>query len=106
MTDGEFNAPYCNGVTARGYNASSAASNSVTDKISHPSTRVSRRASGWRNKGNLRVKTFKTHARSGYDREIHPWIRRFDEERSLYASKPSRSLPHDANCRAVRRACA
>ncbi len=27
MTDGEFNAPYCDGVIARGYNASSAASN-------------------------------------------------------------------------------
>ena len=27
MTDGEFNAPYCGGVIARGYNASSAASN-------------------------------------------------------------------------------
>ncbi len=26
MTDGEFNAPYCNGVTARGYNASNATS--------------------------------------------------------------------------------
>ena len=27
MTDGEFNAPYCKGVTARGYNAASSASN-------------------------------------------------------------------------------
>ena len=27
MTDGEFNAPYCSGVTARGYNAASSASN-------------------------------------------------------------------------------
>lgn len=36
MTDGEFNAPYCNGVTARGYNASSAASNNCDPDNGEP----------------------------------------------------------------------
>jgi len=36
MTDGEFNAPYCNGVTARGYNAASAASNNCDPDNGEP----------------------------------------------------------------------
>jgi Flp pilus assembly protein TadG len=36
MTDGEFNAPYCNGVTARGYNASSSASNNCDPDNGEP----------------------------------------------------------------------
>ena len=36
MTDGEFNAPYCNGVTARGYNASAAASNNCDPDNGEP----------------------------------------------------------------------
>lgn len=36
MTDGEFNAPYCNGVMARGYNASSAESNNCAPDNGEP----------------------------------------------------------------------
>jgi hypothetical protein len=36
MTDGEFNAPYCNGVTARYYNASAAASNNCDPDNGEP----------------------------------------------------------------------
>jgi len=36
MTDGEFNAPYCDGVIARGYNASSAASNNCDPNNGDP----------------------------------------------------------------------
>lgn len=36
MTDGEFNAPYCNGVTARYYNASSSASNNCDPDNDEP----------------------------------------------------------------------
>lgn len=36
MTDGEFNAPYCNGVTARWYNASSSASNNCDPDNGEP----------------------------------------------------------------------
>lgn len=36
MTDGEFNAPYCNGVTARGYNASNSASNNCDPDNGEP----------------------------------------------------------------------
>lgn len=38
MTDGEFNAPYCGGVIARGYNASSAASNNCDPDNGDPYT--------------------------------------------------------------------
>ena len=36
MTDGEFNAPYCSGVTARGYNAASSASNNCDPDNGEP----------------------------------------------------------------------
>ena len=36
MTDGEFNAPYCNGVTARGYNAANSASNNCDPDNGEP----------------------------------------------------------------------
>ncbi|NBB50626.1 pilus assembly protein [Rhizobium sp. CRIBSB] len=36
MTDGEFNAPYCNGVTARYYNAASSASNNCDPDNGEP----------------------------------------------------------------------
>jgi len=36
MTDGEFNAPYCNGVTARGYNASNSRSNNCDPDNGEP----------------------------------------------------------------------
>ncbi len=38
MTDGEFNAPYCGGVIARGYNAASAASNNCDPDNGDPYT--------------------------------------------------------------------
>jgi hypothetical protein len=36
MTDGEFNAPYCNGVMARGYNAPNAESNNCDPDNGEP----------------------------------------------------------------------
>lgn len=36
MTDGEFNAPYCDGVTARGYNAANSASNNCDPDNGEP----------------------------------------------------------------------